>query len=68
MSRQNQKSSWPLLCILGCLFILSAVATRTWERLDRSQPSGETAGPETASAGTAACCSRDGRQSPSSAG
>ena len=44
MSRQPKEPTWPFLCILACLFVLSAAAPRAWERTIRSrtaQPSTE---------------------------
>jgi len=46
MTRQNTNSSWPLLCILACLFIVSAVAP--WSPAERSSRSAvvDTLGPD----------------------
>ena len=32
MIRQRQEATWPFLCILACLFILSATSPRAWDR------------------------------------
>ena len=40
MSRREE-SIWPLLCILACLFVLSAVAPPSWESVARSEPADE---------------------------
>jgi len=37
MSRHPQEPTWPFLCILACLFVLSAAAPRAWERTVGSQ-------------------------------
>ena len=41
MIRQSHNSTWPLLCVLACLFILSAIAPRSWERVARNQSADE---------------------------
>lgn len=41
MIRQSHNSTWPLLCILACLFILSAIAPRSWEHVARYQSADE---------------------------
>ncbi|NQT40933.1 MAG: hypothetical protein HQ581_25800 [Planctomycetes bacterium] len=33
MIRQQQNSVWPFLCILACLFVLSAVSPQVWDRI-----------------------------------
>lgn len=38
MIRQKQEATWPFLCILACLFILSAASPRAWERLSGPRP------------------------------
>ena len=40
MSRRDE-SIWPLLCILACLFVLSAVTPPSWESVARSEPADE---------------------------
>jgi len=37
MIRKERDTTWPFLCILLCLFVLSAVSPRAWERMARSQ-------------------------------
>ncbi len=39
MSRQPQEPTWPFLCILACLFVLSAAAPRAWEKSLRTRQS-----------------------------
>jgi len=36
MSRQQKEPTWPFLCILACLFVLSAAAPRAWEKSIRT--------------------------------
>ncbi len=45
MIRQKQEATWPFLCVLACLFILSATSPRAWERHTASEesPSGAVA-------------------------
>jgi hypothetical protein len=43
MSAQLKRSTWPLVCILGCLFILSVAAPRAWEHAARRQATTELA-------------------------
>ena len=37
MSRQPKEPTWPFLCILACLFVLSAAAPRAWEKTVRTR-------------------------------
>lgn len=37
MSRQPKEPTWPFLCILACLFVLSAAAPRAWEKTIRTR-------------------------------
>ena len=37
MSRQAKEPTWPFLCILACLFVLSAAAPRAWEKTIRTR-------------------------------
>ncbi len=41
MMRQQKESTWPFLCLLACLFVLSAMSPRPWQRLARSKSIGE---------------------------
>ena len=38
MIRQRRDPTWPFLCILACLFVLSATWPRAWERVVRLRP------------------------------
>ena len=37
MSRQPKEPTWPFLCILACLFVLSAAAPKAWEKSIRTR-------------------------------
>ena len=37
MSRQPKEPTWPFLCILACLFVLSAAAPRAWQKTIRTR-------------------------------
>jgi hypothetical protein len=37
MGRQPKEPTWPFLCILACLFVLSAAAPRAWEKTIRAR-------------------------------
>lgn len=37
MIRQRQEAIWPFLCILVCLFVLSATSPRAWDRAVRNE-------------------------------
>ena len=39
--RQRRISTWPVICILGCLFVLSLAAPRAWEQAARRQAASE---------------------------
>ncbi len=41
MIRKQRESTWPFLCILACLFVLSATSPRPWQRIARSKSIGE---------------------------
>lgn len=41
MIAERQESTWPFLCILACLFVLSATAPRAWERIARHETCAE---------------------------
>ncbi|MCX7424438.1 MAG: hypothetical protein NTW96_02180, partial [Planctomycetia bacterium] len=41
MSRQQRDWTWPFLVVLTCLFVLSALAPRTWQRFARQQTAEE---------------------------
>ena len=41
MSRQKQSTVWPFLVVLACLFVLSTITPRTWERLAREKNAAE---------------------------
>ena len=56
MSRQPKEPTWPFLCILACLFVLSAAAPRAWEKSIRTRdarPSADEAVSEAATDNTA---------------
>ena len=42
MRWNRKKNIWPYLAILGCLFLLSVVSPRSWERLRRSESKDQT--------------------------
>lgn len=48
MIRQQRDTTWPFLCILLALFVLSAVSPRAWERLARREAVAEVAAESTA--------------------
>lgn len=68
MTRRQSNSTWPFLCILGCLFVLSAVAPRAWERVARRQTASELLSPAKplASAAVEVAASPISQRSPSS--
>lgn len=35
--RQQRKATWPVVCILGCVFVLCLAAPRAWEQAARKQ-------------------------------
>ncbi|MHB8897687.1 MAG: hypothetical protein ACYC6Y_02955 [Thermoguttaceae bacterium] len=37
MSRHSQEPTWPFLCILACLFVLTAAAPRAWQKSIRTR-------------------------------
>jgi len=41
MDRQQKEPVWPMLCILGCLLVLSAIAPRSWQKVARVQSTTE---------------------------
>jgi hypothetical protein len=45
MSVQLKRSTWPVICIAGCLFVLSLAAPRAWEHAARRQTATETQEP-----------------------
>ena len=45
---QQRDTTWPFLCILLALFVLSAVSPRAWERLARREAAAEATVPEPA--------------------
>ena len=45
MIRQQRDTTWPFLCILLALFVLSAVSPRAWERLARREAAAEVPAP-----------------------
>lgn len=54
MSVQLKRSTWPVVCILGCLFVLSLAAPRAWEHAARRQVVSEVPEPIEAVVETAA--------------
>ena len=44
MYRQRQETTWPFLCVLGCLFILCLAAPRAWQRVAQHRSAAEILG------------------------